>query len=43
MGGGAREMVLWVKVLATKPDSLNLIPKSHMKIEGENPLHESVL
>lgn len=42
-GEGASEMAPWVKVLATKPGSLNLNPKSHIKIEGENPLHEIVL
>lgn len=41
--GYAKEMAPGLKVLATKPGSLNLILKSHIKIEGEHPLHEIVL
>lgn len=35
-------MSLWVKVLATKPDNLSLIPGTHL-FEGENGLLPVVL
>lgn len=37
-----REMAQLGKALVTKPDNLNLIPRSHM-VEGENPLQKVVL
>lgn len=33
---GASDMVQWVESLATKPDDLRLIPRTH-KVEGEEP------
>lgn len=33
---GADRAVQWVKVFATKPDDLSLIPRTHMALEGED-------
>lgn len=38
----AGKMTQWVKVLATQPDDLSLIPEIHM-FDGENRLLEVVL
>lgn len=32
---GASERAQWVKALAMQPDGLNLIPKTHVKVEEE--------